>query len=81
MKAARGVETLEISMDIMGKPSIIHPTLIWDKTYSLLKSIKERYSREPEIVGVGLSTSLLITLSFQFLSGLFFLVFISELQH
>lgn len=30
MKVASGVETLEISMNIMGTPSSIHPSLIWD---------------------------------------------------
>lgn len=30
MKIAKGVEALELTMNIMGNQSIIHPTLIWD---------------------------------------------------
>ncbi|TGE33295.1 MBL fold metallo-hydrolase [Desulfosporosinus sp. Sb-LF] len=30
MNIAKGVETLELTMNIMGDQSIIHPTLIWD---------------------------------------------------
>lgn len=30
MNIAKGVETLELTMNIMGNKSIIHPTLIWD---------------------------------------------------
>ena len=30
MNIAKGVETLELTMNVMGNQSIIHPTLIWD---------------------------------------------------
>lgn len=30
MKVANGVETLELTMNVMGTQSVIHPTLIWD---------------------------------------------------
>lgn len=31
MKAAQGIEILEISADVMGKPKIIYPVLLWDQ--------------------------------------------------
>ena len=36
MKIARGVEMLKISADVMGKPSTIHPALIWDSETTIL---------------------------------------------
>jgi glyoxylase-like metal-dependent hydrolase (beta-lactamase superfamily II) len=36
MKAAEGVEMLEISATVMGKPDTIHPTLIWDRDTVIL---------------------------------------------
>ena len=36
MKIANGVYMLEISANIMGKPSVIHPTLIWDNETVIL---------------------------------------------
>jgi glyoxylase-like metal-dependent hydrolase (beta-lactamase superfamily II) len=36
MKVADGVEMLEISANVMGKPSVINPTLIWDKDTAIV---------------------------------------------
>lgn len=36
MKIAHGIEMLEISADVMGTPSIIYPTLIWDNNTVVL---------------------------------------------
>lgn len=36
MKVAHGVEMLEISANVMGQPSIINPTLIWDNETAIL---------------------------------------------
>lgn len=36
MKVANGVEMLEITAEVLGEPSLIHPTLIWDENEVLL---------------------------------------------
>ncbi len=36
MRVAEGVEALELTMEFMGGPSVIHPTLIWDDHEALL---------------------------------------------
>ena len=36
MKIANGVEMLEITANIMGTPSTINPTLIWDNNTIIL---------------------------------------------
>lgn len=58
MKIASGVEMLEISADIMGIPSIINPTLIWDNDAIIL--VDTGYPRQlsqirEEIEKIGLS--------------------------
>ncbi|MHB8917726.1 MAG: hypothetical protein ACYC4H_06855 [Desulfocucumaceae bacterium] len=45
MKAASGVEMLELSMNIMGTPSIIHPTLIWDQDTVVDADIRANYPK------------------------------------
>ncbi len=36
MNIAKGVETIELTMNVMGNQSIIHPTLIWDEEAVIL---------------------------------------------
>jgi len=36
MRVADGVEALELTMDFMGGPSVIHPTLVWDDQDAIL---------------------------------------------
>ncbi|MDB5085251.1 MAG: fold metallo-hydrolase [Bacilli bacterium] len=36
MKVANGIEMLELTMNMMGQQSVIHPTLIWDENEAVL---------------------------------------------
>lgn len=36
MKIADGIEMLDLSIDIMGNRSVIHPTILWDKDNTIL---------------------------------------------
>lgn len=36
MRVAEGVEALELTMDFLGGPSAIHPTLVWDEQDAIL---------------------------------------------
>ena len=36
MKIANGIEALEVAVNLMGQPSIIYPTVMWDEHTAIL---------------------------------------------